>query len=240
MISIVTGTLNRAHLLENLIKNTVDSNEKLELVLVDGGSSDGTLEYIKKLNHPRIKLIEVGERSSYAHFMNLGIENATYDWICQWNDDVLLVNDWNQILTELDEEHMFYLFNWKYGSETDMKNPMWLSGEDSSSSNGGFCIVDAYDTHKEIVMNYGIYNKKIFREIGMYNYDYQYYYADGDMCLRAYLFGYKYKALINIIVCSLRGVEKTAIQTAGSAELLNYYHGQYKNKILSDKIKKLV
>ena len=58
MISIVTGTLNRCYLLENLIKNTVDSSDKLELILVDGGSSDGTLEYIKNLNHPRIKLME--------------------------------------------------------------------------------------------------------------------------------------------------------------------------------------
>ena len=88
-------------------------------------------------------------------------------------------------------------------------------------------------------MNYGIYNKKIFREIGMYNPDYQYYYADGDMSLRAYLFGYMYKALVNIRVCSLSGVEKTAIQTAGSVEIYKYYREEYENRILSDKIKKL-
>lgn len=240
MISIVTGTLNRCNLLENLIRNTVNSNDKLELILVDGGSSDGTLDYIKNLNHPRIKLIEVGKRSSYPHFMNLGIENATYEWVCQWNDDVLLSNDWNEVLSELDDEHMFYLFNWKYGSETDINNPRWLSGEDSSHSNRGFCILDAYSTHNAIVMNYGIYNKKIFREIGMYNPEYQYYYADGDMSLRAYLFGYKYKALSNIKVCSLNWVEKTAIQTANSLEIYNDYHEQYKNKILSNKIQKLI
>ena len=67
MLSIVTGTLNRVNLLPKIIKNTVDSNNKLELVLVDGGSTDGTIDYIKKLNHPRIKLIEVGGRSSYPH-----------------------------------------------------------------------------------------------------------------------------------------------------------------------------
>lgn len=239
MLSIVTGTLNRVYLLPNLIKNTVDSNDKLELVLVDGGSTDGTIDYIKNLNHPRIKFIEVGERSSYPHFMNLGIENSTYEWVCQWNDDVLLVNNWDEVLTELDDDHMFYLFNWKYGSESDMTNPKWLSGEDTPVSNGGFCIVDAYNTHKEIVMNYGIYNKKIFREIGMYNDDYFYYYADADMSLRSYLFGYKYKALVDIKVCSLNGIEKTAIQTDESVNIYGRYHEQYINKILSDRIKKL-
>jgi glycosyltransferase involved in cell wall biosynthesis len=240
MISIVTGTLNRAHLLPKIVANTVDSNDKLELILVDGGSTDGTIEYIKKLNHPKIKLIEIGGRSSYPHFMNLGIKNATCDWVCQWNDDVLLANSWNEVLSELDDEHMFYLFNWKYGLESDINNPLWLSGEDTQHPNGGFCIVDAYDTHKEIVMNYGIYNKRIFKEIGMYNNDYQYYYADADMSLRAYLFGYKYKALNNIKVCSLNGIEKTAIQTANSTQIYNTYHEQYKNNVLSDSIEKLI
>ena len=148
MVSIVTGTLNRVNLLPKIIKNTVDSNNKLELILVDGGSTDGTIDYIKKLNHPMVKLIEVGGRSSYPHFMNLGIENSTYEWVCQWNDDVLLSNNWSEVLSELGDEHMFYLFNWKYGTESDIQNDNWLSGKDVPNKNGGFCIVDAYETHK--------------------------------------------------------------------------------------------
>ncbi len=240
MVSIVTGTLDRVHLLPKIIANTVDANEKLELVLVDGGSVDGTIDYIKNLNHPRIKFIEVGGRSTYPHFMNLGIEQSSYEWVCQWNDDVLLANDWEEVFNHIDNEHLFYLFNWKYGSEADIKNPRWLSGEDTPSPNGGFCIVDAYETHKEIVMNYGIYNKKIFREIGMYNDAFQYYYADGDMALRAYLFGYKYKALTDIKVCSLDGVPKTAIQTSDSVHIYNQFHEQYKHMVLSENIRKLV
>ena len=239
MISIVTGTLNRCHLLGNLIKNTIDSNDKLELVLVDGGSSDGTLEYIKKLNHPRIKLIEVGERSSYPHFMNLGIQNATYDWVCQWNDDVLLSNSWDEVIRELDDEYMFYLFNWKYGSLESLNNQDWLLGNDSSHENKGFCLSDSYDICGDVIMNYGIYNKKVFREIGMYNTAYSYYYADGDMSLRAYLFGYKYKALKDIKVCTLNNVDKVAIQTHESVYIYNSFKQYYKKSLESEYIKKL-
>ena len=64
MISIVTGTLNRVHFLEKLIENTVNSCEKVELILVDGGSTDGTQDLIRKLNHERIKLIEIEVPSS--------------------------------------------------------------------------------------------------------------------------------------------------------------------------------
>ena len=125
MISIVTGTLNRKNLLPNIIKNTVEIYDKLELILVDGGSTDGTINYINNLKNPKIKLIEVGGRSSYPHFMNLGIKNAKYDIICQWNDDALLVNDWEDVLKEIKEDYDVYHFNWKYGSINDINNDKW-------------------------------------------------------------------------------------------------------------------
>ena len=126
-ISIVTGTLDRISYLDGLISNTVESNENLELVLVDGGSTDCTIQWVKNLNHPRVKLIEVGERSSYPHYMNLGIENASHELICQWNDDVLLCNDWEDVFNSIDEEHDAYLFNWKEGSKKSMTDTDWLS-----------------------------------------------------------------------------------------------------------------
>ena len=200
MISIVTGTLNRVGMLPALISNTVMSDERLELVLVDGGSTDGTINYIKELNHPQIKLIEVGGRSPYPHFMNLGIQESTHDIVCQWNDDVVLVNEWSEVFLEIQSNHDFYLFNWKYGSYNDIKNPQWLNGMDHTT---GWCLCNVAASGGEIVMNYGLYRKKIFREIGMYNPEYQYYYADGDMAHRAYHFGYNVKDLRHIKVCSL-------------------------------------
>jgi len=231
MISIVTGTLNRGPFLQGLIENTVESNEKLELVLVDGGSTDGSIEYIKDENHPRIKLIEVGQRSSYPHFMNLGIQNASHEIICQWNDDVLLTNDWEEVFSEIDEEHDFYLFNWKYGTPNDIKKSEWLSGNDHS--NDWFLTNEKPDG--EIVMNYGLYKKKIFREIGMYNNQYRYYCADGDMADRAYSFGYKVKTLRNIKVCSLI-TDKVAQYYADDSEIYKNNLELYKQKVLPNTI----
>ena len=73
-ISIVTGTLNRKPYLTTLLNNTVWADHRIELVLVDGGSTDGTIELMEHLSNveSRIKFIQVGERSSYPHYMNLG------------------------------------------------------------------------------------------------------------------------------------------------------------------------
>jgi len=235
MISIITGTLNRDGMLPTLIENTVLSDERLELVLVDGGSNDGTVNYIKQLNHPQIKLIEIGGRSSYPHFMNLGIQAATHEVICQWNDDVILYNEWSEVFIELQSNHDFYLFNWKYGSYDDIKNPEWLKGVDHHD---GWCLCNIADSGGEIVMNYGLYNKKIFREIGMYNPEYRYYCADGDMAYRAYAFGYKVKDLRHIRVCSLP-VGKVATSHPEDHSIYQKNMDLYRQKILPESLQYL-
>lgn len=236
MISIITGTLNRKYLLPYLIENTVEANKKLELVLVDGGSSDGTIEFLKKINHPRIKLIELGRRSPYPHYMNVAIKNSSYEMVCQWNDDVLLSNDWEEVIDSLNEDYDFYIFNWRYGGFADLKNPRWLHG--TTSSQGWYLlnnIENPINGNDEIVVNYGIYKKKIFRKIGMYNNDYQYYYADADMSNRSYRFGFKHKDLRQIKVCSLL-VNKVAKHYPNDEEIYNKNRELYKNKVLPKNI----
>jgi hypothetical protein len=84
-------------------------------------------------------------------------------------------------------------------------------------------------------MNYGLYKKKIFREIGMYNNQYRYYCADGDMADRAYSFGYKVKTLRNIKVCSLI-TDKVAQYYVDDAEIYHKNLELYKQKVLPDTI----
>ena len=224
MISIITGTYNRRHFLERLISNTIESNEKLELVLVDGGSTDGTIEYIKELNHPRIKLVEVGGRSSYPHYMNLAVQNASFDLVCQWNDDVLLTNTWDEVISELDGSGV-YVFNWKYGIASDLDNEEWLSGD--QHKDGWFLSNSKQeDGSGDICVNYGIYHKDVFRTLGMYDTKFKYYYADGDMAERTW-FSKKFdiKTLRHIKVLAFADEPKTARHFHGDSEL---YHSNLK------------
>lgn len=198
MISIVTGTLNRLELLKYVINNTVGNSELVELVLVDGGSTDGTIEYLKSLNHPRIKLIEVGERSSYSHYMNLGIKNASHELIVQWNDDVLLCNTWEEILNEIDDSE-YYIFPWVRGSvETFLTDK-------NSLFNGSYILFDG-------CMNFGIYKKSVFRKIGMYDSQFQYYWCDSDMTERCMRFGLKRKEMRKIRVMEINSINEIGVE----------------------------
>jgi glycosyltransferase involved in cell wall biosynthesis len=196
VVSIVTGTLNRRHVLEGLIQNTVDAWVGIELVLVDGGSTDGTLEFLRDLKHPRIKLIEIGHRSPYWHYMNEGVKASTYEYVCQWNDDVLMVNSWESVFEEV-KNCDASLFAWQYGDLGDHFPTSWNL----------CCYFDGpglvHGVGNEIVMNYGIYKKEVFRKAGLYNDAYYYYCADGDMSFRAWAFGFEVKPFPDIKVISL-------------------------------------
>ena len=118
---------------------------------------------------------------------------------------------------------------------TDSDIADWLKGKDHTS---GWCLCNVADSGGEIVMNYGLYRKKIFREIGMYNPEYQYYYADGDMAYRAYAFGYKVKDLRHIRVCSLPA-GKIAIPYQSDKDAYEKNLSLYKQKILPDSLQYL-
>jgi GT2 family glycosyltransferase len=208
MISVVTGTLNRLVLLSHIINNTVGSSEKVELILVDGGSTDGTIEYLKLLNHPRIKLIEVGGRSSYPHYMNLGIKNASYELIAQWNDDVLLCNDWDDIIQEIDDSD-YYVFPWTRGSLEQFavdKNSVFKNSQ---------ILFDG-------CMNFGIYKKDVFRKIGMYDSQFQYYWCDSDMTERCMQFGLKRKTLLGVRVMEINSVNRSVVEKRTNPDDNNY------------------
>ena len=204
MISVITGTLNRLELLKHVINNTVDSSELIELVLVDGGSTDGTIDYLKSLNHPRIKLIEVGGRSSYPHYMNLGIKNSSHELIAQWNDDVLLVNDWNDIIKEIDDSD-YYVFPWLRGSVEQ------FTTDKTQFLDKPYILFDG-------CMNFGIYKKEVFRRIGMYDSSFKYYWCDSDMTERCMQFGLKRKTLMNVRVVEINSINNTNVEKRAASD----------------------
>lgn len=78
LVSIVLPVLNSAQYLEQSLRNCLNqSHRAVELIIVDGGSSDSTLEICRQYSDSRIRVIEQSDnRGKLPGALNLGFSMA--------------------------------------------------------------------------------------------------------------------------------------------------------------------
>ena len=109
-ISIITLTHNKLYettkpFLESLYKYT---DEKLfELIIIDNGSHDGTVEFLEEFRHKcrNIRVVYNSVNLGYSKGCNQGADLAACDYIAFLNNDIILSKDWlNEILYIFEKE----------------------------------------------------------------------------------------------------------------------------------------
>ena len=73
-------------------------NDKYEVIIVDNGSTDGSIEFLKK-NYPRIKVVQNNKNMGYVG-INSGIKICKGEFICFLNNDLTLKKNSLSILVE--------------------------------------------------------------------------------------------------------------------------------------------
>lgn len=101
-ISVVVTTFNRKKQLTELLNSVLSSNypkEKMEIIVVDDASNDGTNDFVKK-NFPEVKLIRNQKEQLTSESRNTGIRYSNTDLIFVIDDDNILNSECIKILTE--------------------------------------------------------------------------------------------------------------------------------------------
>ncbi|WP_461451692.1 glycosyltransferase family 2 protein [Mucilaginibacter sp.] len=179
-VSIITVVYNAVNTIENTIQSVIEqSYPNIEYIIIDGGSTDGTLDIIN-LYKAHIKEIISGPDEGIADAFNKGISLATGEWIGMINAD-----DW-------------YAYN---AVERMMKN---VTGDDAICC-GNLTLMgeNGYAECKKSKvgwLNLGMYimhptcfiRKNVYQNVGLYDIKLKIA-VDFDMFLRLKTAGYKIK-----------------------------------------------
>lgn len=95
MISIITAIFNQLDMnklyYESLLATT---DGDWELIIIDNGSTDGSVEYFESLGS-RVKVIRNDGNYSYPYCQNIGIKAATGEVLAFFNNDIILSPHWD-------------------------------------------------------------------------------------------------------------------------------------------------
>lgn len=177
-ISIITAVLNNKNLLERTIKSVAGQTYgNIEHIVIDGGSTDGSLDIIKKYQD-RISYWSSEPDSGIYEAMNKGIKRATGDWILILNSDDYYISQ-DSIKKAVGRlgapEKNFYYFaivhEFENGTQKIYKHPIYWW-------NRWLLYYSAYIPHVGLFVS-----KEQYEKIGFYNVGFKIA-ADHDFILR--------------------------------------------------------
>ena len=198
-VSVIVVNWNGRHHLELCLSSLLaQTYSNFEVILVDNGSTDGSVDYVKA-NFPAVRLIQLPQNQGFASGNNVGIRASTADYIAVLNNDTKVDPNWLTVLVETAESRpnvgmcAAKLLFWdrpeiinSAGICLDRTGIAWdrLGGQPDS------------EPHTNPVPVFGasggaaLYRRTMLRQIGLFDEDFFAYLEDVDLAWRARLAGW--------------------------------------------------
>ena len=105
-LSIVIICWNDLKVISNCLKSLFEETKSItfEVIVSDNGSSDGSLEYIRK-NFPSVRIVENGANLGFAKGNNAGIHVAQGEYVLILNPDTIILDHALEKLVAYAEKH---------------------------------------------------------------------------------------------------------------------------------------
>ena len=170
-----------------------------ETVLVDNGSSDGSVAFVEE-NFPEVRIVRLPHNGGFTAAVNAGIGASEAEYVVLLNNDTEVEQRWLEALVRAADEHPEAgLFASKL---VDFRDRRLLDGAgDALRKTGlpyriGHGEIDRGQFEEEALV-FGacaagaLYRRRLFDEVGVFDGDFFSNCEDGDLSFRAQLAGYR-------------------------------------------------
>ena len=133
-ISVITPSFNQAPFLERTLRSVLDQNyPNLEFIVIDGGSSDGSVEILKKYESQLAYWVSERDQGQ-SHALNKGFARATGEIVGWLNSDDLYSPDTLAYVGKWFAEHpqhdLFYGGLYLIDGDDRIQNAVWAGTDD--------------------------------------------------------------------------------------------------------------
>jgi GT2 family glycosyltransferase len=198
-----------------------------EVILVDNGSSDGSVE-LTRHSYPKVKIVELGQNLGLTGAINRGVAQASGEIVVALNNDTEVAPGWAQALVDALQAYpdagivasKMLLFN----QRDKLHSAGDGFGTDGIPINRGVWQQDTgqYDSDCYIFGGCGgavAYRRDMLADIGLFDEELFMYLEDVDLNWRAQLAGYR-------AVFAPRAVVYHHLSASGGGMVASYYTGR--------------
>jgi GT2 family glycosyltransferase len=207
-LAVVIPSWNSAGLLPRCLGSLGDQGVEIELLVVDNGSCDGTLEYLRRQGVPHVSL---PRNTGFAAAVNLGVSRTAAAAILVLNaDTVLEPGCGGRLLEELDgdaalggvQPRILQLEAGEDGPPPDQAAARLYSAGQALLADGRAIEEGAGEAQREAFLRAGevfgvcgaacLLRRQLFADLGGYDERYFAFYEDVDLNLRARIAGWRF------------------------------------------------
>lgn len=105
-VSVIIAAYNAREFVEMAVASALEQTEKrIEVLVVDDGSIDGTAEVVRRFEDPRIRLFALDRNGGQSHARNVAIKEAKGEWITFLDADDWYAPNRLETMLRAAEEH---------------------------------------------------------------------------------------------------------------------------------------
>lgn len=194
-ISVIVLNWNGKHLLEECLQSVLlQQNGSIEVIVVDNGSTDGSVDFLRMGYHDRLQVIALDSNQGWAGGNNRGIEAATGEYLLLLNNDACLGPGFFEALRKGIARHsgagMFTPKILNYYDRTLMDNAGHVVYGDGTARGRARSRKDGeeFSQEEEVLCPSGaagVYHRDVFEKAGLIDERYFAYGEDTELGLRA-------------------------------------------------------